>query len=79
MMHKKSRAAVLLPCAVLSLALVGCAKKSESAPAIERPAAIMVEMIFEVRVERMLALTPLPSPSASTMTDEFSSLSTISI
>ena len=35
--------------------------------------ASMVEMIFEVRVERMLALTPLPRPSASTMTLELSS------
>ena len=32
--------------------------------------AIMVEMILAVRVERMLAFTPLPRPSASTMTVE---------
>ena len=30
------------------------------------PLAIMVAMILEVRVERIFALTPLPSPSAST-------------
>ena len=30
----------------------------------------MVEMIFEVRVESMLAFTPLPRPSASTTTVE---------
>ena len=29
-------------------------------------AAIMVQMILLVRVERMFAFTPLPSPSAST-------------
>ena len=33
---------------------------------IVAPRFIIVEMIFEVRVERMLALTPLPSPSEST-------------
>ena len=27
-----------------------------------------MEIIFDVRVERILALTPLPSPSARTMT-----------
>ena len=43
-----------------------------------RPSAIIVDIIFEVRVERMLALTPLPSPSASTMTVEFSSCSIMS-
>ena len=32
--------------------------------------AIMVEMILAVRVERMLAFTPLPRPSANTMTVE---------
>ena len=34
----------------------------------ESPSAIMVEIILEVSVESMLALTPLPSPSARTMT-----------
>ena len=32
------------------------------------PAAIMVEIILLVSVESMLALTPLPRPSASTST-----------
>ena len=36
------------------------------------PSAIMVEMMREVRMERILALTPLPSPSASTSTCESS-------
>ena len=36
------------------------------------------EMILEVRVERMLALTPEPSPSAKTITVEFSFSSTTS-
>ena len=40
----------------------------------DMPSAIIVDIIFEVSVERILALTPLPSPSASTMTDESSSL-----
>ena len=31
------------------------------------PEDIMVLMIFEVRVERMLAFTPLPNPSARTV------------
>ena len=39
---------------------------------------IMVEIILEVRVERMLAFTPLPRPSASTTTVEFSPCSTMS-
>ena len=34
----------------------------------DRPSAIIVEMIFDVRVDKMLALTPLPRPSASTTT-----------
>ncbi len=42
------------------------------------PSAIMVEMILEVRVERMLAFTPLPRPSASTTTVELSPCSIIS-
>ena len=33
---------------------------------MDMPLAIIVPMILEVRVERMLALTPLPRPSAST-------------
>ena len=45
---------------------------------MERPAASMVEMILLVRVDRMLAFTPLPRPSASTMTVEPSSCSTTS-
>ena len=45
---------------------------------MESPSAIMVEIIFEVSVERMLAFTPLPSPSASTITDERSPSSTTS-
>jgi type III pantothenate kinase len=45
----------------------------------ERPSASIVEMIFEVSVERILALTPLPKPSESTTTVELSSGSTISI
>jgi len=36
------------------------------------PPATIVEMIFDVRVERMFAFTPLPSPSASTMTSSSS-------
>ena len=42
------------------------------------PAAIIVEIILDVSVERMLALTPLPSPSARTITVESSFCSTIS-
>ena len=42
------------------------------------PSAIMVEMIFAVSVERMFALTPLPMPSASTTTVEFSPCGTMS-
>ena len=42
------------------------------------PSAIIVEMILLVSVERMLAFTPLPSPSASTITVEFSPCSTTS-
>ena len=38
----------------------------------ESPSAIIVEIIFEVRVERILAFTPLPRPSARTITVEFS-------
>ena len=38
----------------------------------DSPSAIMVEMILLVSVERMLAFTPLPSPSASTITVESS-------
>jgi len=34
---------------------------------IEIPSAIIVEIIFDVRVERILAFTPLPSPSAKTI------------
>ena len=33
---------------------------------IEAPRLIIVEMIFEVSVERILAFTPLPRPSEST-------------
>ena len=33
---------------------------------MEAPRLIIVDIIFEVSVERMLALTPLPSPSEST-------------
>ena len=43
------------------------------------PAASIVERILLVSVERMLAFTPLPSPSASTITVEFSSVLDISI
>ena len=43
-----------------------------------RPSAIMVEMILEVSVDKMLAFTPLPSPSDRTMTVESSPVSTIS-
>ena len=43
-----------------------------------RPFDIMVQMILAVRVDRMLAFTPLPSPSARTTTREPSSCSTIS-
>ena len=43
-----------------------------------RPSASMVEIILEVRVERIDAFTPLPRPSESTMTIEFSSGSTMS-
>ena len=53
MMQQKSRAAVLLPCALLSLALAGCAKKSGSAPAIQR-ATPAVETP---------AATPAPTPT----------------
>ena len=42
------------------------------------PSAIIVEMMRDVRVDRILAFTPLPSPSASTITVEFSSCSTMS-
>ena len=42
------------------------------------PSAIMVEMILLVSVDRMLAFTPLPRPSARTMTVELSPCSTIS-
>ena len=56
MMHKKSRAAVLLPCAVLSLALAGCAKKSESPPPIEKTAAAVQTP------EPTVAPTPTPEP-----------------
>ena len=34
---------------------------------IGRPAAIIVDMIFDVSVESMLAFTPEPRPSASTI------------
>jgi hypothetical protein len=42
------------------------------------PSAIMVDMIFAVSVDNMLAFTPLPSPSASTTTVDRSPCSTIS-
>ncbi len=44
----------------------------------DSPCAIMVEIILLVSVDRMLALTPLPSPSANTMTVESSPCSTTS-
>ena len=44
----------------------------------QMPSAIIVEMIFDVSVERMLALTPLPSPSARTIMVESSLCSTMS-
>ena len=50
----------------------------ETHSSMGRPSAIMVEMILAVRVERMLAFTPLPRPSARTITVEFSSCSTTS-
>ena len=34
---------------------------------LARPAAIIVEIIFDVRVDKILAFTPLPSPSARTI------------
>ena len=43
-----------------------------------RPSAIMVEMMREVRMERILAFTPLPRPSASTSTEESSPCPTAS-
>ena len=45
---------------------------------IERLFAIIVDIIFDVNVDKILALTPLPSPSAKTITVEFSFCSTIS-
>jgi hypothetical protein len=39
----------------------------------------MVDMILAVRVDNILALTPLPRPSARTMIMESSSVLTISI
>ena len=44
-----------------------------------KSAAIMVEMILEVSVDRILAFTPLPIPSASTITVESPLCSTMSI
>jgi hypothetical protein len=40
----------------------------ETQSSILRPSAIIVEMILEVSVERILAFTPLPRPSANTIT-----------
>ena len=54
-----------------------CAMVSTQSSSVS-PSAIMVEMILEVSVERMLAFTPLPNPSASTMTVELSPCSTTS-
>lgn len=45
---------------------------------IVKPSAIIVEMILDVSVDKILAFTPLPKPSASTITVEFSSCSTTS-
>jgi len=42
------------------------------------PFAIIVQMILLVSVERMLAFTPLPRPSASTIVRDFSLLPMIS-
>ena len=44
----------------------------------ESPAAIIVEMIFDVSVDKILAFTPLPKPSANTTIVEPSSLLTMS-
>ncbi|MBQ6927455.1 MAG: hypothetical protein IJQ36_03990 [Oscillospiraceae bacterium] len=55
MNQQKSRAALLLPCAVLSLALAGCAKKGSSAPAIEKPA--------PSAAVQTAAPTPAPTPT----------------
>ena len=50
----------------------------ETQSSTESPSAIIVEMILAVSVDKMLAFTPLPSPSASTTTEEFSPSSTTS-
>ena len=42
------------------------------------PSAIIVEIIFDVSVDKILALTPLPRPSAKTITWELSPWFTIS-
>ena len=44
----------------------------------EIPSAIIVEIIFDVRVDKILAFTPLPRPSASTITVESSPCGTTS-
>ena len=45
---------------------------------MDRPSDIIVEIILPVSVDRILALTPLPSPSANTITVESSPDSTTS-
>ena len=50
----------------------------ETHSSIGRPSAIIVDIILDVSVERILAFTPLPRPSARTITVEFSFSSTIS-
>ena len=42
----------------------------------DKPSAIIVEIILEVSVDKILAFTPLPKPSAKTITEEFSPCST---